>query len=289
MSPDDRDDDRLPPEGDVSDDRFDAWVRAAARDYNRPAGATPTAAMWGAIDQALAAPPADALPGAMGSAAAPPAPARRAYTRLRTHWWQAAAAVALLAVGIGIGRGWDRGAGSGAPTVARAPEAPTAPASTAGDADAGPNVAARSASRPGSGARATGVDGAPERTDGSLASYDRAAVAHLSRAEALLTSFRAPAAGEGGTRTPEVGGTAGGMSAWARDLLADTRLLLDSPAATDARRRQLLQDLELVLAQIVQLPAEASADRGLVQRSIEQGAVLSRLRSSIPAGYASGT
>src|SRR5690606_25561923 len=56
-----------------------------------------------------------------------------------------------------------------------------------------------------------------------------------------------------------------------------------------ARRRHLLEDLELVLAQIVQLPAEASADRALVQRSIEPGAALSRPRSTIPAGCTSGT
>ena len=110
-----------------------------------------------------------------------------------------------------------------------------------------------------------------------------AAVQHLSRVEALLTSFKSSGDGGGPGESPA------SLDRWARDLLGDTRLLLDSPAAGDARRRHLLEDLELVLAQIVQLPAESVADRTLVQRSIERGAMLSRLRSSIPAGFMSGT
>jgi hypothetical protein len=110
-------------------------------------------------------------------------------------------------------------------------------------------------------------------------SYDVAAVRHLANAEALLTSFRR----EGTLAEDRV------LEVWARDLLVDTRLMLDSPAATDAARRHLLQDLELILAQIVQLPAESSADRSLVHRSIDRGAMLSRIRSSIPAGVTSGT
>jgi hypothetical protein len=108
--------------------------------------------------------------------------------------------------------------------------------------------------------------------------YDVAAVQHLANAEAMLTSFRRE--GLANDRS---------LEGWARDLLVDTRLLLDSPAATDVARRNLLEDLELVLAQIVQLPAESSADRSLVHRSIDRGEVLSRIRSSIPAGVTSGT
>ena len=111
------------------------------------------------------------------------------------------------------------------------------------------------------------------------ASYDVAATQHLASAEALLTSFRRE-----GTLAE---GPA--LEGWARDLLLDTRLLLDSPAAKDVARRHLLEDLELILAQIVQLPAESSADRSLVHRSIDRGEVLSRIRTSIPAGVASGT
>ena len=102
--------------------------------------------------------------------------------------------------------------------------------------------------------------------------YDAAVVSHFSRAEAMLTSFRADSAG-----------TDASLDRWARDLLSDTRLLLDSPAASDLRRRRLLEDLELTLAQIVQLPAAASPDdQEIVDRAIERGELLTRLRNVVP-------
>ncbi len=254
---------------DMNDERFGVWLQSAARDYNRPGDAIPREAMWTAIERA--APVVD-IPS-------------RAPRRL-TPWWQAAAALLLVAGGIGIGRQWQESSSGGAPSVARQDSVRERPAS-AGDAPAAvplrpaPQVALVEPSAlatggdPAGGTRPAARRAAPRSNE----SYDMAAVEHLSRAEALLTSFRTPRSGTDGTP----------LNGWARDLLADTRLLLDSPAASDARRRQLLEDLELVLAQIVQLPAESSADRGLVQRAIERGAVLSRLRSSIPAGFSSGT
>lgn len=258
--------------GDMNDTRFDAWLHAASRDYNRPGDTVPRDAMWSAIERSL---PSTVVP-------------LRPTTRRSNVWWQAAAAILLVAGGIAIGRQWstggstavaqqdasaERAAGTDAATSRHVPASPqVASATLPSDASQSPNT--REAA--GEGSPAASRRGATSNSNGS---YDMATLEHLSRAEALLTSFRTPrSAGDG---TP--------LNSWARDLLADTRLLLDSPAATDARRRQLLEDLELVLAQIVQLPAESSADRGLVQRSIERGAVLSRLRSSIPAGFASGT
>lgn len=242
----------------TDDEKFNQWLESAARDYNRPPDDTPRDAMWAAIDAATAQP--------SGTGSIRPLSVRR--SRFTVHLWQAAAALLLLAGGIGIGRVWhgaspnDRSIAAGVP-VGRTPDLAVADTAFAGTPSA---------------ARVAGMADRNARSATSE-SYDIAAVQHLSRAEALLTSFRA--GGDGETR--------GSMERWARDLLADTRLLLDSPAATDARRRHLLEDLELVLAQIVQLPAEASADRALIQRSIERGAVLSRLRSTIPAGFASGT
>ena len=61
--------------------------------------------------------------------------------------------------------------------------------------------------------------------------------------------------------------------------------MLDSPAANDPRLKGLLDDLELVLAQIAQL--RSSRDREdvqLIQQGLEQRSVLLRLRSAIPAG-----
>jgi hypothetical protein len=52
----------------------------------------------------------------------------------------------------------------------------------------------------------------------------------------------------------------------------------------------LLEDLEYVLAQIVQLdPNAPAADRAMVDRAINREQVLTRIRSSIPAGFPSGT
>jgi hypothetical protein len=79
------------------------------------------------------------------------------------------------------------------------------------------------------------------------------------------------------------------LSTWARDLLTSTRLLLDSPAADDPRRVRLLQDLELVLAQIVQLSPTAEArERELIEGTIRDGHVMTRLRTAIPAGPTRG-
>lgn len=251
------------PSDEMSDVKFDSWLQSAARDYNRP-GDVPRDAMWAAIESAV-----PSVPSVSSAASAPVVPlARGGATR---RYWQAAAAVAILAAGIGIGRLWTpRAAAPGqAPEVAATPDA--APESMLASGDTSTRLAVR-------GDRATDAPSLRGEENGSD-SYDIAAVQHMSRAEALLTSFRTSGSGE----------TQASMNVWARDLLADTRLLLDSPAATDARRRHLLEDLELVLAQIVQLPAESSADRSVVQRSIERGAMLSRLRSTIPAGFSSGT
>ncbi len=255
---------------DMSDERFDAWLRSSVRDYNRPGEQVPRDLMWSEIERGL---PAVVIP------------IRR--PRRTAVWWQAAAALLLVAGGIAIGRQWQSRSVATPPVAQQGPER-LAP-SSAGDAppsrpipqapqlaSAEPATATSSPNAPAAGGSSPAARGTTSESNGS---YDMATMEHLSRAEALLTSFR----------TPRSAGDGAPLNRWARDLLADTRLLLDSPAATDARRRQLLEDLELILAQIVQLPAEASADRGLVQRSIERGAVLSRLRSSIPAGYTSGT
>jgi hypothetical protein len=123
---------------------------------------------------------------------------------------------------------------------------------------------------------------APTAADSAIrtTTYDVASAQHLSAVEALLTSFRA----EQRTESSQA------LQRWARDLLASTRLLMDSPAGEDPVRRQLLQDLEYVLAAIVQLdPNAPAADRAIVDGAINREQVLTRIRSSIPAGFPSGT
>ena len=68
----------------------------------------------------------------------------------------------------------------------------------------------------------------------------------------------------------------------ASDLLVTTRLLLDSPAAQDPKLHSLLEDLELVFAQIARLRVEKSrSDLDLIHQAVEQGNVLSRLNSVV--------
>jgi hypothetical protein len=71
----------------------------------------------------------------------------------------------------------------------------------------------------------------------------------------------------------------------AAELLTRTRLLLDSPAANDNQMRVLLEDLELVLAQVVRLQnGQNGQDRtelDLINRALEQRDVISRLRTAV--------
>jgi hypothetical protein len=105
--------------------------------------------------------------------------------------------------------------------------------------------------------------------------YRVAAAQYLSRTEALLTGFRT-----GARAANEVQ-----FTAQARDLLTTTRLMLDSPAAQDPQLKILLEDLELVLAQIAQLASGGDSEGVLlINQGLEQRSVLLRLRTAIPAG-----
>jgi hypothetical protein len=108
--------------------------------------------------------------------------------------------------------------------------------------------------------------------------YRLAAEEHLAQSEAFLTLFRTSLERPGDHRL---------ASATARQLLAGNRLLLDSPAARDEATRRLLEDLELVLAEIAQLsPGSPAQDLDLIRDGIERGDVLPRLRQAVPTGTA---
>jgi hypothetical protein len=134
--------------------------------------------------------------------------------------------------------------------------------------------------RPGVSARLTpgsvAVRPEPAAARVNQTAYRLATVEHLGQSEAFLTLFRA---------SVRTGSQERLASATARQLLATNRLLLDSPAADDRKTRLLLEDLELVLAEIAQLTPEATAgDRELIREGIQRGGVLSRLRTVVPAG-----
>ena len=197
----------------MTDDRFEQWLRDAARDYHRPP-ATPREELWSRIAAARAA-------------------RRQQIVVIRPVLRWGVGIAAVLALGVAIGR-WST---TSSPTTAV-------------------------------------VAGTGERT--STFVYQLAAAQYLSRTEALLTGFRAEI--HGGAPTAQ-------FSVQARDLLCTTRLMLDSPAARDVRLKNLLEDLELVLAQIAQL--RSSGDREDVQsinQGLDQRSVLLRLRTANPAG-----
>jgi hypothetical protein len=103
---------------------------------------------------------------------------------------------------------------------------------------------------------------------------------HLTQTETFLSLFRD--AVRSGNDSPYAGTTA-------RTLLATNRLLTDSRVSNDAALRELLQDLELVLAQIAQLQESSwEGETDLITDGIEQRAVLSRLQTVVPAGTPRG-
>lgn len=263
-------------------DRLDAMIRGAARDLDVPP-ATPREAMWARIEAAR-------------RPAVIPLRPRRSWPR-----W-AVGLAAVLALGIGIGR-WTMRQPGPEPAIVTAPERidrPAGPESpTLPPADAPPPVAdepvrevappepavvalplrrapaARAPVRPATPAVP------PEPSAGGRAEdvYRLASVQMLTQAETLLTQFRA-----GGVAAP----VDPQLSRWARNMLASTRLLLDSPAGRDRATSALLHDLELILVQIVQLssgPAGAG-EREMINETMESRDVLPRIRTAIPTGPA---
>lgn len=103
--------------------------------------------------------------------------------------------------------------------------------------------------------------------------YRLAVAQYMTSAEALLTTFRTQPQG---TLDPEI-------AVWARDLLTNTRLLLDSPAGEDPKVAALLEDLELIIAQIARLSAPSSEENQIIREGMRKTEVLPRLRATLPA------
>ena len=114
----------------------------------------------------------------------------------------------------------------------------------------------------------------PPSTDPARVAMDE----HLGRTVALLVSMRDSEL----DGAPDEGRRAN-VSVWARDLLATTRLLLDEPQLRDERTRRLLQDLELVLAQIVQVRQTAPETRRAPNETMRETNLLPRMRAAVSA------
>ena len=194
------------------------------------------------------------------------------FHRTAARRWAWIGMAATLLIGVGIGRYAYRTQPASAPTVVAATQSPTVPV----DAPQAKPLDARVSVVPNS--PAASANGASSSTNGA---YAVASDRHLQAVQVLLTSYSTDNAD---TRSDSL------VAAWARGLLTNTRLLLDSPAARDPQRARLLQDLEVVLVQLVQRsPGAAVADRVDVERTLERTQIIPRLRSALPAGLPSGT
>lgn len=102
--------------------------------------------------------------------------------------------------------------------------------------------------------------------------YDRVASELLGRTVLLLSALPAEARNAGAGEV---------FASQATELLASTRLLLDSPAARDARFKTLLEDLELVLAQVAMLQSGRTLDEiDFITDALEERDVVPRIRSA---------
>jgi hypothetical protein len=129
-------------------------------------------------------------------------------------------------------------------------------------------------SAPGTDATSANADTGMSRSPVVGKAYQRAASEFLGQTAVLLTALPAEA---------RSGGADGEFALQASQLLITTRLLLDSPAAADRRIRDLLEDLELVLAQVSRLEPSARHrdEMDLITEALEQRDVVPRIRSVV--------
>ena len=283
----------------MNDDRFDEQLQEAAREHNS-APETPRAEMWAAI----AAARGTARTGsAGGDRKAAPAPVRviPLYTRHRRALGWVAGLAATLLVGIVIGRATTPGpAPEARVATTTAPSAASSAADDPGKMGTGPVIPlpggpsntvqgaaitvaqgpddARRQPVAGRASNREVVSGTLTRREAARAAalpYRVAAMQHLLTTEALLVSLRSDV---------RAGRTDTTIATWAGQLLGTTRMLMDSPAGRDPQLKQLLEDLELVLAQISRLPGAQgeAADLGLIDDAVRHRQIMTRLRALSP-------
>jgi hypothetical protein len=285
------------PDDDILDERIRALTAAQ---YHAPEGSVPRDAMWAQIAAARRAARAGTATDAPAHDATviPLAPRRRSRTVVMG--WSALLAAGLV-LGVVLERELLHKDGVAPQQIARNTPSITAPAPVATPPDStGTDSARRGAPSVQEAAptpaprkrdvvepRATRERYAvsqplPPLPDSTVQTFYRtAALQTLAQAEALLTTYRHAE----NVRDPQAMQQA---ARWARDVLSSTRLLLDSPAGRDPQMRTLFSDLELILAQIVQLsgmPLQAR-ERELIDHAMRDRDLLPRIRSAVPAGLA---
>ena len=116
---------------------------------------------------------------------------------------------------------------------------------------------------------------APEASAQVSAYAEAAAINHLAETEVFLTTVRADLK----AKRPDAD-----RAERSRELLARTRLLLGSQDRRAPGVDQLLEDLELLLAEIAATPAtKNSMDAQLLNETMRQGNIIPRIRATIPA------
>ena len=102
--------------------------------------------------------------------------------------------------------------------------------------------------------------------------YQRTTQEFLGRAALLLASL--PTNGRAGLSDER-------LNEQAKQLLGTTRLLLDSPVGHEQRMKDLLEDLELVLAQVARLQTQHRGEAlSLINEALEARDVVPRIRSA---------
>jgi hypothetical protein len=264
-------------------DRIDELLAQGARDYNQP-GPVPHDEMWTRITASRRARPRQSTKSA------------RAARVARPLWiWSSVgiAAALILSVGIGIGRRVERAAPSGPQPVASNTGRATPKTDLAIASDAEPSAVAgisrdsiigklreqtKSTDR-----RARGLVASQQRNASTEQSaepnlaYHLVVLQHLAGSEAMITAFRTAA------RRGDVDAQ---LASWARELLSTTRMLESSAATQDPTMKRLLEDLDLVIAQIVQYATHGtnnSEELDLIEQSITSRGVITKLRGTVSA------
>lgn len=261
-------------------DDFDPQWSARARSHHPPPD-TPRDEMWAAIQAARSSRPARPEPGVI----ALPVRAPR-HVRPAVWWVTGIAAATILGAVLGRVTAPDRAAD----TVARGatpPETSVVANATPGLPQPTPTVedvrpVTPSPSAPRRQGRAVGTGRTPEAARDierpgreTNRAYRVAAAEHLAVTEALLVTLRADL--HAGRQDSTIG-------KWATSLLGTTRLMMDSPASQDPQLRRLLEDLELVLAQIARLQTTNAdtTELRIIDDAMRRRQVLTRLRAMAP-------
>jgi hypothetical protein len=240
---------------------LEPWVVSLADEVTFPSTVTvPREMMWARIQRdrrdaftELAPLVPAAVPTVEPTAVPPVFPMAIHHTRRRSWLYRAAGIAAVLVAGVGVGR---------------------YVLPTAFDARSGVDSAAVAVSRADS---IAALGFGPDALAAMPVSNEPVRVAmeeHLVRTVALLMTVRDddPAFGPGAD-----------ISGWARELLSTTRMLIDEPQLSDARTHRLLQDLELVLAQIVQARGSVPETQRAPSETMRETNLLPRVRAAATA------